>query len=604
MAPYSQYSPSFLYSQPPLPAEPVYNITPENLAAFINSSNMSVHLARENARLQFQLQQKALREEAYMTTISSNGKTMVLTESGRATELLSDCIAESFMVVRSGPISLPVQIWLLFSAHTGSIILEEAEFLNDKLLLHKLQSSGVGVVVRKSTRQTAALIRQLVTKVMRPVELSFYAGWMKATDKNPRFLPFDPFSSHQRDSIHWKPPFSGKRLPIAAERATVMMAVNLFTPVCDEFLRWFLFQWFHGAFLFSLLPAAGKSLPLGVCFYSQDPVIQTWLQMLLTWYGDPAINLSAPTSDFLQGLWTRKDQPLVILETQSNSNAAKNTTHLENILAVGRISFQNHAESATVPLQAPITLISSTISPLSSNPDVLVMDISSEAINRSLCRSQQWNATLIHEYLQVFAAFVEDRWSDFLTTLDEGYSTAQTLCTMGTSRTLEALGTLIGISKFTATFLAEQDPDMSSVWSDEEAMFRKLADQLEGLAYTPSSTDLAAQFCQLAQKCLREKIYVLCPEGRDSSGDIRPPVYQYRGDYAFSARAFREMCQKLGASTVQVSRALSEANLLRGKATNATTVQTRISLFNAHGISRWEGVYRIAGDAIEFGDII
>ena len=599
----SQYYPYFLHSQPSLPAEPAYNITPEILAALINSNNMSMHLAIENERLQSKLQQKTLKEEAYMTTIAASGKTMVLTESGRATELLSDCITESLMVFRSGPFSLPVQIWLFFSAHTGSIILEESEFLNDKLLLHKLQTSGIGVVVRKSTRQTAALIRQLATKVMRPVALSFYAGWMKTTNSNPRFLPFEPFSSHQHDATHWRMPVE-MRLPIAAERATVKMAVNLFTPVCDEFLRWFLFQWFHGSFLFSLLPAAGKTLPLGVCFYSQDPVIQTWLQTLLTWYGDSAINLSSPTSEFSQDLWARKDQPLVILETQSNSNTEKNTAHLENILAVGRISFQSHAESASAPLQAPITLISSTISPLSSNPDVLVMDISSEAINRSLCRSQQRNATLIHEYLQVFAAFVEDRWSDFLTALDEGYSTAQTLCTMGTSRTLEALGTLIGISKFTATFLAEQDPDISSVWSDEEAMFWKLADQLEGLAYTPSSTDLAAQFCHLAQKCLREKIYVLCPEGRDASGDIRPPVYQYRGDYAFSTRAFRDLCQKLAASTVQVSRALSEANLLRGKATNATTVQTRIALFNAHGISRWEGVYRIAGDAIEFGDIL
>ena len=47
-----------------------------------------------------------------------------------------------------------------------------------------------------------------------------------------------------------------------------------------------------------------------------------------------------------------------------------------------------------------------------------------------------------------------------------------------------------------------------------------------------------------------------------------------------------------------IAQALSEAGLLRGKRTNATTVQTRIPVTNVYGNCRYVGVYRIAQEAI------
>ena len=75
-------------------------------------------------------------------------------------------------------------------------------------------------------------------------------------------------------------------------------------------------------------------------------------------------------------------------------------------------------------------------------------------------------------------------------------------------------------------------------------------------------------------------------------------VYLVGEDYAFTTEAFRTVCRRMSQSTPVIAQALSEAGLLRGKRTNATTVQTRIPVTNVYGNCRYVGVYRIAQEAI------
>ena len=58
------------------------------------------------------------------------------------------------------------------------------------------------------------------------------------------------------------------------------------------------------------------------------------------------------------------------------------------------------------------------------------------------------------------------------------------------------------------------------------------------------------------------------------------------------------VCHQMSQSAPVIAQALSEAGLLRGKRTNATTVQTRVRVTNACGDFRYVGVYRIAREDI------
>ena len=67
----------------------------------------------------------------------------------------------------------------------------------------------------------------------------------------------------------------------------------------------------------------------------------------------------------------------------------------------------------------------------------------------------------------------------------------------------------------------------------------------------------------------------------------------------FKRPAFQAVCSRLGQSCPVVLHALSEAGLLLGKPTNATTFQTRFTITNVAGVSRVEKGYRLPRSAFD-----
>ena len=96
----------------------------------------------------------------------------------------------------------------------------------------------------------------------------------------------------------------------------------------------------------------------------------------------------------------------------------------------------------------------------------------------------------------------------------------------------------------------------------------------------------------------KKNVFYICDADRDDSDGSKPVVYLIGEDYGFPAEAFRTVCRRMSQSTPVIAQALSEAGLLRGKRTNATTVQTRIPVTNVYGHCRYVGVYRIAQEDI------
>lgn len=94
-------------------------------------------------------------------------------------------------------------------------------------------------------------------------------------------------------------------------------------------------------------------------------------------------------------------------------------------------------------------------------------------------------------------------------------------------------------------------------------------------------------------------IFFICDAAHDDSDGSKPVVYLIGDDYGFTSEAFRTVCRRMSQSTPVIAQALSEARLLRGKHTNATTVQTRIPVTRANSNCRYVGVYRIAQEDIQ-----
>lgn len=577
--------------QPPIV---VSTVPPDVFYSLKDAEDRCINLAVEVEQLKQQKFTKALKEEAYTQVFTNNNRTWTMTESGRHVELMDTALTSAFQLIPQGPMAHPVCYGLNFIGHKELIILDESSYLDDKLLIHNIQTAGIRVTNRRSIRTTAALIRQHVSAVLVTVNADFYGGW-KVANQEPVFLRFQNFSSHQGQK------YLDVAQPVAeVTPAVTTMAVAHFTrrlqAIRSSDLQWLLSAWFHASLLFSLLKPAGSALPIGLCLYAQDPVIQRWLEHLLCWYGDPAINLDDRPTEFSKAMWHRKDQPAVLIDHHHTENARRNYLLLEEILATTTIAWKDGRRETVIPLQASVVVLCDTVSSLCCSPKLFTLDIHAEDFDLELCRKQLAQAPVHQDYLQALASYTTAHWPELLESLQQGRAQAADFA--ATADILTVAGTLLGVAHFADTFYRFYGMENLPALLNHEVTLEAIQELFDRMSLSTSGIDTARQFCQIAQRCMADGIFSICDADRDDSDGSKPVVYLIGEDYGFPSAAFRTICRRMSQSTPVIAQALSEAGLLLGKRTNATTVQTRIPVTRVYGDCHYVGVYRIAQEEI------
>ena len=459
-------------------------------------------------------------------------------------------------------------------------------------MIHALQINGVGVTIRRSTRTTAALIRQCISVALATFCADQYGGWTM-TGRGAAFMSFQNFSSHQGENpLELARPVAEVSPAVATVAAGQL--TRMFQAICEPVLRWLLFTLFHAAFLFSLLEPAGSVLPLGLCLYTRNPTLLTWLTRLFCWYGDAPINLDDRPAEFARALWNRKDQPAVVIDHHRTGNAVRNATVLEEVLVTGKIPWKDGHREKVVPLRAPVVILSDTISSLCCAPKLLTLDVQPADFNLELCGQQCEQPFAHQDYLRALAAFTSAHWPDLRESLRRGRMQAASLTESEDRDALSTAGTLLGMAAFAETFFRSCGMENLSVPAEGEVPAEAVAELLDHAAASVSGMDIAGQFCQVAQRCIADGVFSICDADRDDSDGTKPVVYLVQEDYGFTTEAFRTACRRMSQRTPVIARALAEEGLLQGKRTNPTTMQTRIPVTGSHGVPRWTGVYRIS----------
>ena len=590
------YFPQSFNPTPPMVQQPavVPVVPPEAFLALKDFGEDNRHLAVKVAQLEQQLRVKELKEEAYTRTFVNGNQTWTMTESGRPVELLDAALTAAFRIVPQGPVEHPTSYGMEFTGHENLIVLDEPSYLDDKRLIHRLQTAGIRVTSRRSTRATAALIRQCISDRLVTISADFYGGW-KIVNQRPAFQWFQNFSSHQGRN------YLDSALPdIESSTSAATMAVTQFTqmfqPICSPVLRWVLFTWFHASFLFSLLQPSESALPMGLCLYTQEPVILRWLERLFCWYGDPAINLDDRSSEFIKAMWSRKDQPAVLIDHHQTENACRNTLLLEEILTTGKIARKAGRGDTTIPLHASVVVLCDTVSSLCCSPKFLTLDLQKEDFDLALCRRQLEQASIHQDYLHALAAYTSTHWQELQAALRQGWSKATDFAV--NADTVSVTGALLGLERFVEPFYCCYGAETTIVDLNRSVTPENLWELFSQSVLGISGTDTAHQFCRIAQRCMEKNVFYICNADRDDSDGSKPVIYLIGEDYGFPAEAFRTVCRRMSQSAPVIAQALSEAGLLRGKHTNATTVQTRIPVTSVCGHCRYIGVYRITREDI------
>lgn len=566
----------------------------------IGISNDNRHLAVENEKLKNQLVRSQQREQAFAEILEHiDGRTCVLGRNKVLLELM-DCEVSSARSFTPQPPLHGDTIYEITMTDHEPLCIFENDFFNDAHLINTFQQHGVRVFLLKSQRCTAALIRQAINKHLTQCLFNNYAGWWSDERRQFTYWIFSGFSTHNPligNSFRAMTALPPQTPAVAATAAQQFFSV--FEPIHNAFLRQMVFLLYHEAALHSLFWQIGHLPPLSFCLFATDEDILSYLRGLLSWFSDPPIKLDTPSTAFGEKMLFRKDQPLVIEDFGRLDHAKENILTLESALVNKTISWKDKHSTQHLDLQGPIVLLSSRPSSLSIAPEVITLDFSTEDFDHSVWLEIADRISQNQDYLTAFCGYTMEHIAELKNALSEGQSTA--LHFAGSQLTEDhrkMLGIFIGLQNFLNeffAFLSVENPPISLRSEDFLTQFAELLVQTSEKAYRSS---LAEQFLEVARQYIQSGHFHIyerkkCPQ--DVNGAV---LFDDRYIY-FTPQAFFEICHSMAQSRPVILAALAEVDLLHGAQTNATTTQTRTTVWFVHGNSKLVSVYKFDRDVFD-----
>ena len=550
----------------------------------------------QNQRLRDQEARRQQREEAYRSLWNRSDGVFTTGKSGQTIQLLNRRIVGALRIVFQPPFEVRKMVYVEFEGCEQPLFLEERGYFNSPALLHALQElPGVQITMVGSVKQTADLLRQAFAQQMRTMAPPFFGGWQQGPADQWCYRILPPYTTHFDGKLLGQLtellPLSPSASVVAVERLR-----NLLGSVQEPHVRWFLFIWMNCAALTTLLNQWGLSMPLTLCLFVDSPGWNRLLRNLLSWFGDDSLPLSLPPETFAREVLRRKDQPLVVLDRQHRTPAAaSNMSFLDEVLASRQIPWKSGKDSASAPLTSCPVVLTPAASYLSCNPSSLVLELDDALLALPDEPEEPW--PILRDYLQVFIPYCVEHQDQLQAMLRE--QVAQATRDYGDELDEDcalAFGTFQGLTSFLQGLLRllHVDIDLPEDW--DEWLFDLLRRTTE---QSLDPGDLAEEFVTVARSLMLNGQLAACPTDYFALPASPATVFVTESSLYFTRPAFQAVCNRLGQSCPAVLHALSEAGLLLGKPTNATTFQTRFTLTNVAGVSRVEKGYRLPRDAFD-----
>lgn len=580
---------------------PSYNQT----TVLVNDPNMVNWLCiekMENIKLQNRLRNSLLKEETLQRCWEGGNRLFTATASGRPVPITAFTF-EEVLYVESDPIYFQQAMYIVrLSTNDAVLTLSEKEYFDDKRFLAKLQNfSKTQIMTYKSAKHVSALLRAEMARKLEVGRVTFFGGWIKE-GRDWRFRCSDSFSTHAvgNSTVHWQPI---REVGPAAASVAIQAFIESFEPIRDPDLCSMVFLLMHTAFLKTLISASGFDCPQAVCFHCQDPVTKNRLEMLLSFYGDNAVDLDNAPDLFRRELAERKDQPLLVMDHHSGETAKKNADILLATLETGAVMLKQKRDELIQEIQALPVILTDALSVVSCSPICLLWPVSDGDVDAEQCsaRIAPFNA----EYWTVFARFTEDHLKFLEEDLKDGMDCAR--LAVGeyelTEAGMKTVGVLMGIKFFMNRFANEVGIDFASLLSKtwDERILRMIE---ESAMWHTTSAGVADIFIEVAKEMLIKNVFPSFPKGKTAIFSIVGGAIYYDDEYIYMDRsAFDRVCQRCACSRPYVEKALAQAGYLSGKPANHLTYLTRVRNHNAFGIAETAYVFKFKRELFdEFGD--
>lgn len=587
-------------SYPPTPPMP-----PQCLPAayvdellFLERHNNAVTL--DNWNLRHQLERRQLAEEGYSQILENSSDCIYVNgRNGSWLRLMNRSFQRALHVLPQPPSPLLPSYVVWLSGNEAPLVLSEKEYLSDTCFLTRLHDiPGVEIIIRRSIKTTVTLLRQAVSRHLTVCQLPFYGGWQAADKGKYTFQLLQGKATHQTGcSALFPTEAADMSSAVAAAAATRFWPI--FDALIDPEMRWLTFLIYHTAAVFSLLRALGFPLQVGFSFSSQEPGVLSFLEQLFSWYGDGCLSLDMRSQAFLNGILERKDQPVLVQSSWRTQNAAPNAAELAYVLQFQQVRWRKGRDEMPLPLQGLPLILSQSASELTCSPDIITVDLYPEDLNRVSWNGADDIETLGRDYRLTFGSYVQNHIADLIAALKAGCTRAYSVSNGQLEENhVQALGVLFGLDCFLTSFFQNMAPTEPPVSLSHEGHMDMLVNLVARNA-DGACIDLADQFVSTARALIAEGLLHLCFHHRAVSQSNSEAVYVGSHYLAFTAPAFRLVCQHLSQSRPTALYALKEAGLLIGKPINSSTSQSRITAYNVYGVRQVVPVYLIQRSAFE-----
>ena len=558
----------------------------------VQAGHANVQMAVENERLRHRLNQRQATEDAYSQVQPHQGATLVLDRTGRWVELLNREVEWAGYYVPQPPSEQRPFYAIQLKEIDRVLCLSEQEFINDKVLIQRIQElPGVEVKFRQSQRTTAFLLRKAFKPL--PYNLPFYGGWLLSQEEDLDFKVFPTLSTHRAgDEFCDVVPLPALELPIHAVREWKRMGAI----VADANVRWLLQLWFHGAVLTTLLEHMGYPIPLALCLCTTGNAWPSWLRGFFQWFGDPALSLDMLPVEFRRGLLYRRDQPLLVVDSRQNAYAPQNSELLERALTSRTVPW---GKDSGLTLKALPVIISPAATSLSCSPRTITLDLVPEQLNLSKdTHFSEWSSAMF-QYLNWFIRYTKNTQLHLRKLLKSYVSRAENdLESPLDADCARTLGILLALDDHIHHFAVSIGA--SGEEAEKNGKERWLRWLLEQTTWkTSDSYGLADRFLSIARSHLSSGFLEACPVEYEKLPSSDAVVFFDKDSLFFTRGAFDQVCGQLDQSQRVILSVLRDTDILCGKPINGTTAMTRIRIYNVYGCSQSVSGYKFRRDVFD-----
>lgn len=589
---------------------------PSNNNNHPSTNEFSMDMARQYKEIQ-KRQTRVLKDNAFKKVFLSEVGVYAIDEYGCHVVIIASGIEYCKFVQTDSNYKIRPFYAIKFRKYPNPLIISKSELLNKTQFSQFLvQQLHIDITIYPYRARLLTALQNFFRDTAVCIDFPFYYGWL-ASESHWEYTVFaSPMNTSRLPSrtTHGSVAFDWKNcldciikadsfVPVPMNTSVQLTAVNQAITSMDVIhngsLRKLLWLLLHIASLYSLLLGTKNKVPYGFCFFSENERTLSPLKELFSWFQDDPIKITEGKNRFVTLLTERKDEPLLLLDSEGQIS---NSKLLEQGIDTGYVECGKKAHE----LHALPIVLSNMLSHITRSKRFICFNVDDDDISLDANRIFSDNYDYLMEYLHYFNLFVQEQQK---TILSEQFAPAvvELFKEDMTESCCETLRLFRAIEKIVVSYYQSLHPSeeykqrIDNLFSEDIDQF--LVSCLKQTINHDDNTTIKEVFFATANRMIQEDLFDIRTFDRNVASspcaeDKNGIIYIYENEPCLCKDAFDLIVAATGYGPHAVVGALRTTNAFSGAPISVNAPQYRLPITNPSTKKSFTPVYRFPSDSI------